>query len=160
MWRRSWWLQTVLHLSFSSLSLGLPLFPLLIGWLCKDDFNLFSFQILPIHFSKSLRKNTGSNLCVNDQQALNRCRGRDGYLNCAISLLEVDEGVVFKLFNPFQFAKLTERLLEMFFCYCACQVSYKKDFDLKDASKISIIRPFLTLWEVTVVRRKKWITNI
>lgn len=150
------WLQTVLHLSFSSLSLGLSLFPLLIRWLCKHDFNLFPFQILPMHFSQSLWKNTGSNLCINYQQPLKRCRGRENYLNCAISLLKVDEGVVFKLFNPFQFAKLTERLLEMFFRYCACQVSYKKDFDLNDTRKISfsIIRPFLIQGsEEPVVRR-------
>lgn len=138
-------LQTVLHLSFSSLSLGLSLFPLLIRWLCKDDFNLFPFQILPMHFRESLWKNTGHNLRINYQQPLKRRRGRDGYLNSAISLLKVDEGVVFKLFDPFQFAKLTEGLLEMLFRYCACQVSYKKDFDLNDTSNISfsIIRPFL-----------------
>lgn len=88
------------------------------------------------------------------------CRGRDNYLNSTISLLEVDEGVVFKLFNPFQFAKLTERLLEMLFRYCARQVSYKKDFDLWKVEQYTLKSARECLVKTIIVKWKKWCENV
>lgn len=52
------------------------------------------------------------------------------YLDCAVSLLKVDEGVVFQLLHPLQLAKITEGLFKYFLRYSTRKVPDKQHFHL------------------------------
>lgn len=53
------------------------------------------------------------------------------YLDGSVSLLKVNEGVVFELLDALQFAKLREGLLQQLLCDRRGQLTHKQHLDLK-----------------------------